>query len=686
VNVNLAYNGITANIGAVISSATTGTKAQVTLTTITPIGIGAAVAKARHPEYLEANSAYLVFSVSSGSFSENGSPTLTVSGLPTSGPYTLGLITSQNGNIQVTAIATTTAVSGTASFSSASGTLTISSGEVAVFAISPGTAAEPSPTPAAEAAFTCPTSDTDDMAGRGGVHGSEATHHLTYRGRGFAPTSTLLAVTYDRGTALASASAIASRESATGATLVHTLDYSHIGKQTHILAVPAAKLASVEATLRAQAGVESVAVTGQRRAPLTVSQRYSTDDPYFDGFIGTTAPYFESATVPGQWDMHAIGLDYAFDYSQANNGSGITNAAALGSSAVKIAVIDTGEDPTHPELSSKIGHQGCFITNEAGTSQSTSNFETDPDGHGTDVSGIAAADTGNSFGFAGTGGNVKLLAYRVFPEPDDNCATDNNPNDPQCGANTADIASAINDALSNGANVISMSLGGGSCTNGVDDDPTEGNAVANAIAANVVVVVAAGNAYGPPVEAPGCDTGVIAVGATSLDDGQPNGSSHTGGTATSPVEYVASYTDFGSNDTLNSSSAWGIVAPGGDPNGSSDNDYLHWIENLWTSTPYTGTPGDINFAGVCTADYPNTTNITPPVDCRTLIAGTSMATPHVAGAAALILSVNSAYQSPTAMRQLLCQTADNINDPNQGCGRLNVYRAIATALSDPHLP
>jgi subtilisin family serine protease len=63
-----------------------------------------------------------------------------------------------------------------------------------------------------------------------------------------------------------------------------------------------------------------------------------------------------------------------------------------------------------------------------------------------------------------------------------------------------------------------------------------------------------------------------------------------------------------------------------------------------------------------------------------------MATPHVAGAAALILSVNAAYQSPTAMRQLLCQTADTINDANQGCGRLNVYRAMATALADPVLP
>ena len=65
-----------------------------------------------------------------------------------------------------------------------------------------------------------------------------------------------------------------------------------------------------------------------------------------------------------------------------------------------------------------------------------------------------------------------------------------------------------------------------------------------------------------------------------------------------------------------------------------------------------------------------------------MIAGTSMATPHVAGAVALILSVNGSYQSPSAMKALLCSTADDLADTHQGCGRLNVYRAMATALGD----
>jgi subtilisin family serine protease len=132
-----------------------------------------------------------------------------------------------------------------------------------------------------------------------------------------------------------------------------------------------------------------------------------------------------------------------------------------------------------------------------------------------------------------------------------------------------------------------------------------------------------------------------------------------------------------------SASSWGIVAPGGDPSGvdvsGPTTDYLHWIENIWTSTPYMSSPTDTTFEGNCGAnlEYGEAGN------CRTLLSGTSMATPHVAGAAALILSVNASYQSPTAMKQLLCTTADNIIDPHQGCGRLNVYRAVGTALGDP---
>jgi subtilisin family serine protease len=346
---------------------------------------------------------------------------------------------------------------------------------------------------------------------------------------------------------------------------------------------------------------------------------------------------------------------------------------------VRIAVIDTGEDTTHPELHAKIAYQKCFITSADGASQSTWNFTTDPDGHGTDVAGIAGEDTGNRLGFTAAGGNVELSGYRVFPTPDDDCVTDST-TDARCGADTADIASAIEDAVASKVNVISMSLGGDVCSGGQDSDPMEGAAVADAIAANVVMVAAAGNGFGPPLESPACDPGVIAVGATALADGTANGSGKPGGSPAAPFEYVASYSDSGSPGAAPASaSAWGIVAPGGDPSSGTDADNLHWIENIWTSAPFMANASDTSFAGTCTGDYPTQAG---PVDCRVLIAGTSMATPHVAGAAALILSVNPAYQSSTRMKALLCQSADDIADAREGCGRLDVYRAMAAALND----
>jgi subtilisin family serine protease len=472
-----------------------------------------------------------------------------------------------------------------------------------------------------------------------------------------------------------------------------------------------ARWADASATAQGQRGVQSVTLGGQRRYAQTVSGPYFPNNPYFNGFsttsnvngLGTVppgsatpaptfhvGPYDESAAVPGQWDMHAIGLDDAFGYSQVASAGSHYNANALGVSSIKIAVIDSGADPNHPSLSSKIAYQRCFITNPTSGVQSTSNFSEDPSGHGTDVAGLAAAalNTNPAFGFAGAGGNVTMYAYRVSPTPEDICQPPSGATPPpsatECSADTTDIAAAINDAVAQQVNVINLSLGGTPCTtNGVDPDTREGAAISKAIAANIIVVAAVGNDGNGAIDSPACDSGVIAVGASALGDGQTDGSNIGVGSAANPSEYVASYSNFGSpGAAVRSSSAWGIVAPGGDPASTNDSDFLHWIFNIWTTTPL-----DSNFGGYCSDDYPNMTGTTAPLDCVTNIAGTSMAAPHVAGAAALILSVNNSYQSSAKMKQLLCSTADDIGTSyHEGCGRLNVYRAMATALNDPSLP
>ena len=226
-------------------------------------------------------------------------------------------------------------------------------------------------------------------------------------------------MSYNRTIAASNARLIAGREQATGASLVQAFDYPNQNTTMRVVSIPTAKLAATESLLRAQSGVQSIAVTGERRYHAG-STAVTTNDPYFVGFAGGNAQYHEASQIPGQWDMWAIGLPNAYGYSQLPNGTGIANVNALGSSSVKIAIIDTGEDASHPELNSKIPYQKCFITNAAGTAQSTGNFSTDEDGHGTDVSGIAAATTGNGLGFTGAGGKTVIYGYRVFPTPDDN--------------------------------------------------------------------------------------------------------------------------------------------------------------------------------------------------------------------------------------------------------------------------
>ena len=570
---------------------------------------------------------------------------------------------------------------------SGAGTVTYSdgtTGTIANFAVVTG---PQNSTSFDQTAFTCPTSYTVSSYAR-------ASMPNVRRKPNRAPSSQstgLLAVVYKR----------SAQPPAQSYPLARSFDYPALGKAIHVLAVPAAQQSAAIAQLRTQSGVLAVAPV-QRRFALTSTPAWPSD-PYFNGFntplpaptAGATpppatyhvGPYEENNSVPGQWDMHAIGLENAFAYSSAanvNGGSGPSNPNAVGTHSIKLAIVDSGEDPTHPDLGANIIYQKCFITSPV-DAQSTGTFSTDPLGHGTDVSGIAAAVTNNGFGLAGAGGNTGILAYRVFPTPDDTCATISGANDPQCGAVTVDIASAIDDAVAQGANIISMSLGGGTCTSGVDADPIEGAAVQNAITNHVVVVAASGNEFANHVDAPACDSGVIAVGATSLDDGQPNNTGHTGGTPSTPIEYVASYSndDPGTASSYKNANAWGIVAPGGDPAGAQDLDNLHWIENIWTSTPFMSSASDTTFAGSCLGDYPS---FTGPADCRTLIAGTSMAAPHVAGAAALVLAVSGGtYQDPTAMKALLCSTADSVAG-NQGCGRVNAYRAVATALGDPSPP
>jgi hypothetical protein len=136
-----------------------------------------------------------------------------------------------------------------------------------------------------------------------------------------------------------------------------------------------------------------------------------------------------------------------------------------GSSAVTIAVVDTGVDLDTPDLAGRIDAGWDFVNND-GTPD-------DDNGHGTMVAGIAAAAGNNGIGVAGLAWNVHVLPVKVLGAN---------------GAGTdADVASGITFAADHGAKVINLSLGGPA------PSPVLQDALAYAAAHDVDVVAAAGN-------------------------------------------------------------------------------------------------------------------------------------------------------------------------------------------------
>ena len=392
-------------------------------------------------------------------------------------------------------------------------------------------------------------------------------------------------------------------------------------------------------------------VADSRTLPLRYTQSAT---PFFPNDGGSGQGFYDPVD---QWDLYGSGTA---GLATAPNGIGAPYAWGYthGSSSVPIAIIDTGADLTAYDLASKISYEVAWVGGEQPYPNRGASAAQDEDGHGTNVSGIADADTNNGYGFAGTGFNSGLQIYRIFPMPAAPCYT-------SCGtygASTADEANAIYDALKHGARVINLSLG--SCEGAGNPDPTEFQAIETAIADGVVVVAAAGNerSGGGGSSCPSADTldfpaaypGVIAVGATSLHDGN-------GVDPNNATEYVASYS--------NSGPGLAVVAPGGDPSGTGDSDPLHWITNLYSSTVADPSQQCQPVQGVS------------PKLCAALFAGTSQATPHVTGTVALMIAANSGL-GPAQIKQILESTADNINDPNQGFGRLDAYRALAAVKHD----
>ncbi|MFN3967057.1 MAG: S8 family peptidase, partial [Endomicrobiia bacterium] len=243
----------------------------------------------------------------------------------------------------------------------------------------------------------------------------------------------------------------------------------------------------------------------------------------------------------------------------------------------------------------------------------------DDNGHGTHVAGIIGAVGNNGIGIAGVCWSVKIMPLKVFKASGE--------------SNSMWISSAIIYAVNNSAKVINMSLGDISYP--PESSQTESDACRYAYDNKVIIVAASGNGYDTdgdgkidtegiePVTYPAAYEYVIAVGATSKDDKR------------------VSYSNYGS--------ALDLVAPGGGG----------IVEENWILSTYSmGTSVSQGYA---------------------YMMGTSMASPHVAGAVALLLSKNLNLTFSDIYTKLT-ESADDVEtsgkDIYTGYGRLNIAMAL----------
>ena len=297
---------------------------------------------------------------------------------------------------------------------------------------------------------------------------------------------------------------------------------------------------------------------------------------------------------------------------------------------VIVAVIDTGVDTRHPDLQGRLlmlpgsdmtrntASRCSFQRAQAGARKSRA-VARDDNGHGTHVAGIVAAATGNRKGVAGVAPAARVLAVKVLD---------------RSGSGTdRSVARGICFAVRNGAKVINLSLGhdpvSSVIVSGRNGDTNR--AVAFAHARGAAVIIAAGNEGFPACDFPASHAKALCVGAVDKRG------------------LRARYSNFGT--------AVGVVAPGGFGGVTECGD----DEDVWSTILPTG-------RGDCGRDG------------YEALAGTSMAAPHVAGVAALVVGRFAKRATADFVYSRLKITADDLGipgvDPFHGYGRVNAQRAV----------
>ena len=168
-----------------------------------------------------------------------------------------------------------------------------------------------------------------------------------------------------------------------------------------------------------------------------------------------------------------------------------------GNSTVKIGILDTGIDSTHPDLRSSIGGTGFDAT------YNFNGVPRDSNGHGTNCAGLIGAGINNSIGVAGIAGNSKIFSYKIFKA---NGTTNN-----------VAIGRAFDTAVARGIMVFNNSWGG------LTPNSTVTNAINNAYTnahggLGGVILFASGNGGNDSLDYPATLSNVITIGASTPHD------------------------------------------------------------------------------------------------------------------------------------------------------------------------
>ncbi|MEV4110307.1 S8 family serine peptidase [Nonomuraea sp. NPDC049695] len=272
-------------------------------------------------------------------------------------------------------------------------------------------------------------------------------------------------------------------------------------------------------------------------------------------------------------------------------------AAGLKGTGVKVAVLDTGVDATHPDLAGRIAATANF---------SSESSAEDGHGHGTHVASIIA---GNGPKYRGVAPEASLLVGKVM-------------NNYGSGLES-DIIQGMQWAVAQQARVVSMSLGG--CCPGPDNPLDQAVDKLSADSGALFVIAAGNDGQNRTIGSPGTAASALTVAAVDRSDALASFSSR----GPTPFDY---------------SLKPDISAPGVD---------------------------------IVAARARGTSMGEPAEDGYTAASGTSMATPHVAGAAAILAQEHPDWTN-VQLKAALTSTAhgDGQDAYEQGAGRVDVARAV----------